>query len=106
MNREFKSGANRNPDDGKHDIEGFTCPKCLDEFYAYMHRHRLLEDGTLRDGDNWQLGIPNRELLKSVLRHTQDWRLIERGFEGREELLEALCAIVFNAFARMHDTHK
>lgn len=103
--RIFESGAMRNDDKGKYDIEGFTCPKCLDDFYAYMHKHRFLEDGSMRDGDNWQHGIPNRELLKSALRHVHDWRLEERGYPSREGLKDALMGIVFNAFGRNHNRH-
>lgn len=107
-NRHFDSGAYRNSNEGKYDIEGFNCPMCLDVFYGYMHGHRKLEDGTMRDGDNWQAGIPNRELLKSALRHMHSWRMEERGFEeldSDENLLDHLCGIIFNSFARLHDTH-
>ena len=104
--RTFRSGATRNDDNGKYDIEGFTCPKCLDMFYAYMHHHRHLEDGTLRDGDNWQNGFDNREILKSELRHVHDWRMEERGFKSREGLEHALHGVIFNAFARLHNLHK
>jgi len=49
--REFKTGANRNSEEGKLDYEGFLHPLVIEEFAKYMHKHRHLEDGTLRDSD-------------------------------------------------------
>jgi len=96
MNRQFKTGANRNSDEGKHDIEGFNNPLVDESFHAYMHKHRALEDGTMRDGDNWQKGLPSKELLKSMLRHVFDIRLQMRGYETEEDLLDSLNAVKFN----------
>ena len=100
-NREFETGANRNSDEGKLDYSGFNHPLVEWAFAQYMHTHRELEDGTLRDSDNWQKGIPNNELLKSKRRHDQDYDMIARGIkvtENGEELdpVEVLCGIRFN----------
>ena len=104
--REFKTGANRNNDTGKLDYEGFLSPIALQEYAKYMHRHRLLEDGTMRDSDNWQLGIPKQEYVKSLLRHTMDLWLENRGYQSREGKIDALCGILFNAFGYLHEELK
>lgn len=99
--REFETGANRNSSEGKLDYEGFISP-LVERIYAeYMHKHRLLEDGTLRSSDNWQKGIPYEELMKSAHRHWQDVRLIFDGYmvteDGEEvDMIDALCGLKFN----------
>ena len=103
--RKFKSGATRNEDKDKLDIEGFLCPYCVQLFCEYMHGHRFLESGELRDSDNWQKGFDKGVNLKSGLRHIHDWWLEERGFSSREGLTKALCGVVFNALARLHEEH-
>ena len=95
-NREFDTGASRNSNEGKHDIEAFNNPLVDDSFNTYMHKHRLLEDGTLREGDNWQKGIPFEELNKSLQRHNLDVRLQARGYKTDEDFLESLNAMKFN----------
>lgn len=77
--RTFETGATRDTDEGKYDFEGFLSPEVLYAFAAYMHKHRLQKDGTLRDGDNWQKGMPRQECMKSLLRHIIDLWSIERG---------------------------
>jgi hypothetical protein len=95
-NRTFTTGANRNSNEGKHDIEGFNNPLVDQSFNEYMHKHRKLEDGSLRDGDNWQKGIPSIELLRSLLRHVHDVRLQMRGHKTGEDILDSLNAVKFN----------
>lgn len=99
--RTFDTGANRNSSDGKYDYAGFNNPLVDLSYAKYMHQHRKLEDGTLRDSDNWQKGIPPPELLKSFLRHVEDVRLIMMGVEvienGKKVTLEhALNGCKFN----------
>ena len=96
--RKFDSGASRNSDDGKHDIDGFTCPLNEDSFYAYMHKHRQLEDGSLRPADNWKLGIPPEQLMKSLRRHRHEVDMIIAGFSDGD-IIEALNAERFNSEA-------
>ena len=67
--RTFDTGATRDTDDGKLDYEGFISPLVLERFARYMHTHRLQPDGTLRDSDNWQKGIPRDQYIKSAWRH-------------------------------------
>jgi len=96
--RQFETGATRNSDEGKHDIAGFNSVLVDHVFHTYMHKHRKLEDGSLRAGDNWQKGIPPEELFKSLLRHVHDVRLYRAGHgEGLESsYLDALNAVKFN----------
>ncbi len=99
----FETGATRNTDSHKYDYEGFLSPDVLFTFGAYMHEHRKQRDGSLRDSDNWQKGIPLAKYMKSLLRHTFDlWRLHRGGVvldpdtglpATREDLC---CAILFN----------
>ena len=71
----------------------------IQHYAEFMHSHRALEDGSLRDSDNWQKGIPRAQLMKSLLRHVNDLHLHHRGYEDLavETVQDSLCAIVFNA---------
>lgn len=96
--RTFETGATRDTDEGKLDYEGFISPRVLQGFAEYMHKHRIQSDGTLRDSDNWQKGMPYDEYLKSAFRHFVDVWLHRRGERdlAREPLEEALYALMFN----------
>lgn len=94
--RTFTSGATRNLDYNKYDMEGFLNPLVLQRFGEYMHHHRTQPDGKIRDSDNWQLGIPKGALIKSAWRHFMDWWLYHRGYKPKESIEEALCALLFN----------
>lgn len=104
--RTFASGASRNSDNGKYDYEGFLSPLVIERFGAYMHKHRHLEDGSLRDSDNWQKGIPKSAYMQSAWRHFLDWHLEHRGYSSREGLEDALCALIFNAQGYLHEILK
>lgn len=107
----FTSGATRNDDSTKFDYEGFLNPEALHVFAAYMHLHRFQRDGSVRDSDNWQKGIPLRRYVKSLVRHVVDlWRM-ERGYgvtnpdTGEPHTKQELaCAIVFNAMGYLKET--
>lgn len=94
--RTFESGATRDTDEGKLDYEGFFSPLVTKRRAEYMHLHRKQSDGTMRDGDNWQKGIPYREALKSFVRHSEDIKLLSRGYDAREDIETAICACMFN----------
>ena len=96
--REFDSGATRDNIGDKPNYEGFLSPLVLEEFGRYMHQHRYQADGELRDGDNWQKGIPTDAYMDSLIRHMMDIWLHHRGYpeKAREDLKEALCAVMFN----------
>lgn len=111
--REFKTGATRNSSDHKFDYEGFICPNAMTAFAEYMHKHRKQADGTLRDGDNWQKGIPKKQYVKSLVRHVLDLWSVWRGYnrkcpdDGHDlHMPELLCAIIFNAQGLLHEILK
>lgn len=118
--RTFDTGANRNADTGKPDYDGFLSVPVLRRYGAYMHEHRHLEDGTLRDADNWQKGIPVDVYRKSMLRHVFDvWELGRQTPDNTEvmgavvdsagslvDMESALCAVIFNAMGLLHETLK
>lgn len=97
--RQFETGATRSSDTDKPDFEGFMNPLVVERFGEYMHFHRHLPDGSLRESDNWQKGIPQEQLIKSGLRHVHDWWMYQRGFKTRELIEDSLCAILFNVSA-------
>lgn len=99
--REFPTGANRDTDLGKLDYEGFLNPRVLEAFAKYMHYNRFLRDGSVRDSDNWQKGIPDEVCMKSLLRHVMElWKLTRTGLADEARTF-ALCAIIFNAQAML-----
>lgn len=97
--RTFDTGATRDTEDGKLDFEAFLSPLVLKIYADYMHKHRKRSDGTMRDGDDWQRGIPTDVYMKSLMRHVMDLWLMHRGEpdESRANTDEALCGIIFNA---------
>lgn len=103
--REFDTGAVRDRDDSKPDYEGFLSPFVIARFGEYMHRNRILPDGSLRASDNWQRGIPRSEYMKSAWRHFLAWWTHHR--QGRpEEAEDEICALLFNAMGYLHETLK
>jgi hypothetical protein len=106
--RIFSSGATCDTDKDKLDFEGFFSPVALVEYARYMHKHRLQPDGKLRDSDNWQKGIPEKELVKSLIRHIMDVWLLYRDYKGvaTQDKREAICGTIFNAMALLHEQVK
>ena len=104
--REFPSGATRDTTDGKPDFPGFLSPLVIKRYGKYMLSHQAQSDGTLRASGNWKKGIPMDAYLSSAWRHLLDWWLLQEGYEGRESLEDALCAIVFNASGALHELLK
>jgi len=101
--RKFKTGANRNSDIGKLDYEGFLSPLVLEEYAKYLHKHSKLQNGTLREGDNWQKGMPLSTYIKSGWRHFIDWWKEHRGYYSRDGIEDALCGVIFNAMGYLHE---
>lgn len=106
--REFETGATRNIDTNKPDYEGFISPLVLRDFGRYMHEHRVQSDGSLRDSDNWQKGIPVEEYMKSLWRHFLDIWTLQRGhevvdYDGNEVTeKDALAGAFFNIQGMWH----
>lgn len=104
--REFDTGAKRDLDETKLDFEGFLSPLVLHRYAEYMHANRKMRDGSLRDSDNWQQGIPFASYMKSGWRHFFDWWKEHRGIETPEGLELALCGLIFNASGYLHEVLK
>lgn len=101
--RTFESGATRDSDDGKIDYEAILSPLVIQRFGEYMLQHSTLPDGSKRSGDNWQHGFGLDVTLKSLWRHHVDvWALHRSEQQHTIEMEEALCAVLFNAAAYLH----
>jgi len=105
--RSFATGATRDTEVGKLDFEGFFSPLVLERFAEYMDRHRLQKDGTIRDSDNWQQGMPRHVYMKSAWRHFRCWWTRHRGWPVRDthsvSLEDDLCAVLFNVQGYLHE---
>ena len=106
--RTFETGAIRDLDETKFDYEGFLSPYVLDAFGEYMHEKRKLADGSRRDGDNWQKGIPKSAYMKSAWRHFMDWWAHHRNLPqlAKEPLETALVGLLFNVSGYLHEVRK
>ncbi len=103
--REFESGATRDSNDDKLDYSGFLSPSAIKVFAAYMHKHRVQADGSLRASDNWKKGIPIPAYFESWIRHTIDfWDAYERGDLAACD--DLACAIWFNMQGFLHERAK
>ena len=94
--RQFSTGATRDDDTHKDDLEGFLNPLVLQAYARYMTKHRVQADGRLRPSDNWQKGMGKDVYMKSGFRHFHDWWLEHRGYDSREGMESALCGLLFN----------
>jgi hypothetical protein len=110
--RKFGTGATRDAEGTKVDYEGFLSPRVLERFGKYMGKHQFQSDGTKRDSDNWQRGIPVEVYRKSLVRHLfQAWG-VWRGKEVKDDrgevvdLEEALCGVMFNCMGMLHEILK
>jgi hypothetical protein len=104
--RVFETGATRDSEDGKLDFEGFLSPAVIQRYGEYMDGCRHLPDGTLRDSDNWQQGIPITVYMKSKWRHfLETWTLHRKGVHGKQ-LEDSLCAELFNTMGMLHEELK
>jgi hypothetical protein len=104
--RKFETGATRDTEEGKLDFEGFLCPMVLDRYAEYMHKNRIQTDGSLRDSDNWQKGMPLDVYMKSMTRHGMDVWKSHRGLQDTENIEEQLCAVLFNVMGYLHEQLK
>ncbi len=104
--RTFATGATRDTDADKYDYEGFLSPLVVERYGRYMHKNRVQKDGSLRDSDNWQRGIPRKQYVKSLLRHVVDVWLLWHGYSETattDDIEEALCACQFNVCGLLHE---
>lgn len=104
--RQFETGATRNQDLNKLDFEGFLCPLVLERYAEYMNKNRVQADGTVRESDNWQKGIPDEAYVKSLWRHFKDVWKNHRGYKTDDDFETACCAVMFNVMGLLHEKLK
>ncbi len=100
--RTFNTGASRDTSLDKLDFEGFFSPLVMKRFAKYMHHNRQMADGSLRESDNWQKGIPKDVYMKSMFRHFMDVWSAHRGV-GQASMEPSLCALMFNVMGYLHE---
>jgi hypothetical protein len=101
--RVFETGALRDTAADKLDYEGFLSPLVLEEYAKYMHKHRKMADGSMRDSDNWQKGIPKTQYIKSTFRHFFDFWKEHRGLPTKDGLVAAALGVLFNVSGYLHE---
>ena len=106
--REFNTGATRSSQLGRIDPEGFLSPLSLERYCQYLLKHQVQADGTTRDSDNWQKGMPLATYIKGMFRHFLHFWTRHRGWEPMDDksgvdIQEDLCAIIFNAQGYLHE---
>lgn len=116
--RTFESGATRNVDAGRHDYYGYISYLALSRFAKHMTAHRIQADGSIRDSDNWQKGIPMEAYRSSLARHFHALMVEERyGADSDEwaqyrkdndipEGEDTLAALLFNVQGLMHEQER
>lgn len=103
MHRTFDTGATRDTESGKLDLEGFLSPLVLKRYAKYLHGHRTMKDGSTRDSDNWQKGIPFDVYMKSAWRHFIDMWSYHRGWLVGNTFEDAMCGLLFNVMGYLHE---
>ena len=106
--REFGTGATRSSASGRIDPEGFLSPLAVERYCQYLLKHQVQADGTVRDSDNWQKGMPLTTYIKGMWRHFLHFWTRHRGWEPMDDragvdIQEDLCAIIFNAQGYLHE---
>jgi hypothetical protein len=109
--RAFDTGATRSADAGRYDPEGFLSPIALERYCEYMQKHRLQPDGSIRDSDNWQKGLPRETYMKGMWRHFMHLWTRFRGWVVQDaaaaaDMEEDLCALLFNVQGMLHELLK
>jgi len=106
--RTFDTGATRDTEHSKLDYEGFLSPLVLMRYAEYLDKHRMMKDGSTRDSDNWQKGIPLNVYIKSLHRHYMDMWLVHRRWtpDNGAFMEDAMCAILFNVMGYLHERLK
>jgi len=79
--RKFEGGALRDSGENKLNYYGFRHPLLEQKFAEYMHKHRQMPDGTLRDANNWWKGWDKEVSLQSLVRHTEDLQALHAGYD-------------------------
>lgn len=101
--RTFETGATRDNDKEKIDPEGFLSVPALETYFAYMHKHRMQADGSLRSSDNWQKGMELSVYMKSAWRH---FFAVWKGHRAGKIETDDLCGVLFNIMGILHEETK
>lgn len=109
--RKFDTGATRDTVEGKLSYVKGLSPIVLKRYLQYLDTHRKQSDGTLRDFDNWKLGIDKDVYLDGLGRHFLDVWLLCHGFpaednHGPVEIENALGGVIFNSIGMLHEILK
>lgn len=109
--RKFDSGATRDTSEGKLDYRKALSPIVLQRYVQYLNAHRKQPDGSMRDFDNWKMGIPIEAYFEGLGRHDMATWLLHDGFpaednHGPVSLEDCLCAIIFNSSGWLHEILK
>lgn len=102
----FDTGATRSDSQDKLDYEGFLSPLVLEAVAEYMNKNRVMADGSIRESDNWQKGIPLSSYFKSLWRHFHSAWKSYRGYKSNEDIKTSLCAVIFNSSGALHEILK
>jgi hypothetical protein len=104
--RVFETGASRDTDEGKLDYEAALSPEVLRAFAIFMEFNRHMKDGSVRDADNWQKGMPLDTFMKSGSRHFMDWWLAHRECQTSDGRVWSILGLMFNAMGYLHEFMK
>lgn len=100
--RVLPTGATRSADTGRYDPEAFLSPIVIERLCEFMAKNQVLADGSRREGDNWQKGMPLAVYMKGLWRHFLHLWTRHRGYSVQDkhaspDIEEDLCAVIFNA---------
>lgn len=109
--RSFATGATRSADATRYDPEAYLSPIVLEFYCEFMRDNRKMADGSVREGDNWQKGIPLPVYMKGMWRHFLHLWTRHRNFDVQDKaasdsIEKDLCAVIFNAHGMLHELLK
>lgn len=107
LEQDGEGRATRTASENRYDPEGYLSPLSIERFAEYMQKNQYQADGSKRESDNWQKGMPERRLMQGLWRHFLHLWTRHRGFEptdvnAGEDIQEDLCAIIWGAQAMLH----